>query len=218
VLLDSSFMTIVVAIKQGRTTFSNIRKVVVYLFTDCFQEMVVIGTAVLAGWPLPILPAQILWIKLIESPLPATSLSFEESDGNVLSDKPRGRNVQLLSGQLKFNIAFYAFVMDVIALSVFYFYWKSTGDLDKTRTLFNIYNIRSLGKSVFKANPLKNRFLVIATIIGFLLFLLAVYSEFMNGVLQTVPLGAKDWIIIFLYSFASLLVFEIGKKLMRYKI
>ncbi len=228
VLLDSSFMTIVEAIKQGRTTFANIRKVLVYLFTDCFQEMVVIGSAVLFGWPLPITPVQILWIKLVESPLPATSLSFEESNHDVLLDKPRGRKEQLLTGKLKFNIAFYAFVMDVIALSVFYYYWKSTGDVDKARTLvfvalgmstlFNIYNIRSLGESVFKVNPFKNRFLVFATIIGFLLFLLAVYSKFMNGILNTVPLGVSDWFVISLYSVASLLVFETGKKLMKYKI
>lgn len=228
VLLDSSFLTIVEAIRQGRTTFANIRKVVVYLFTDCFQEMVIIATTVLAGWPLPILPVQILWIKLIESPLPATSLSFEESERDVLLDKPRGRKEQLLTRGLKFNIAFYAFVMDVIALSVFYFYWQSTGNIEKTRTLmfvalgmstlFNIYNVRTLGESVFKTNPFKNKFLVLATVIGFLLFLLAIYSRFMNGVLQTVPLGVSDWAIILLYAFASLIIFETGKKIVKYKI
>lgn len=228
VLLDSSFLTIVEAIRQGRTTFANIRKVVVYLFTDCFQEMVVIGTAVLVGWPLPILPVQILWIKLIESPLPATSLSFEESTRNVLLDKPRGRKEQLLTGRLKFNIAFYAFLMDVIALSMFYYYWQSTGNIDKARTLmfvalgmstlFNIYNVRSLGESVFRTNPFKNKFLVIATVIGFLLFLFAVYSGYMNEILQTTPLGVFDWVVIFGYAIAGLLVFEAGKKIMNYKI
>jgi Ca2+-transporting ATPase len=227
VLLDNSFMTIVEAIKQGRTTFSNIRKVVVYLFTDCFQEMVIIGTSVLAGWPLPILPVQILWIKLIESPLPATSLSFEESKADVLLGKPRGRNEQLLTRRLKINIAFYAFVMDVFALSMFYYFWQSSGDITKARTiifvalgmstLFNIYNVRTLGESVFRANPFKNKFVLIATVVGFLLFLLAVYSKYMNNVLQITPLGLFDWFVIFLYAFASLLVFEIGKIITKYK-
>lgn len=226
VLLDNSFMTIVEAIKQGRITYNNIRKVVVYLFTDCFQEMVVIGAAVLAGWPLPILPVQILWIKLIESPLPATSLSFEESNHDVLSDKPRGRNAKLLTGKLKFNIAFYAIVMDIVALAMFYVYWNETADIDRARTLmfvalgmstlFNVYNIRSLGESVFKVNPFKNKYLVVATIVGFLLFLVAVYSKFMNGVLETVPLGVKDWIMIFMYAGLSLVVFETGKRITRF--
>lgn len=226
VLLDSSFMTIVEAIKQGRNTFSNIRKVAVYLFTDCFQEMVIIGSAVLFGWPIPITPAQILWIKLIESPLPATSLSFEEPNHDVLLDKPRGRNEQLLTKGIKLNIAFYALVMDVIALSVFYYYWQGTGNIEKTRTLmfvalgmstlFNIYNVRSLGDSVFRVNPFKNRFLVMATIIGFLLFLLAIYSSFMNKVLDTVPLNLNDWFVIMSYALTSLVVFEVGKNIIKY--
>lgn len=228
VLLDGKFMTIVEAIKQGRNTFANIRKVVVYLFTDCFQEMVIIGTSVLAGWPLPLLPAQILWSKLIESPLPATSLAFEESKEHVLSEKPRGRAIQLLTRNLKINIAIYAIIMDLIALSIFYFYWQSTGDITKTRTvifvalgmssLFNVYNVRTLGESVFKANPFANKYLTIATIAGIALFFFAIYSEFMNKVLETVPLELSDWGIIMLYACASLFAFEFGKIVTRYKL
>jgi Ca2+-transporting ATPase len=227
VLLDSSFMTIVEAVKQGRTTFGNIKKVVTYLFTDCFQEMVIIGTSVLAGWPLPILPAQILWIKLIEDPLPATSLSFEESKSEVLNERPRRKNEALLTKPLKYNIAFYVFFMDILALLLFYYYWQVGGDVDKARTvmfaalgtstLFNIYNIRSLGSSVFRTNPFKNHFLFISTVIGFLLFLAAIYLPKLNGLLSTVPLSLLDWLTVFLYAFAALLVFEIGKILNRYK-
>lgn len=227
VLLDSSFMTVVEAVKQGRNTFNNIRKVIIYIFTDCFQEMIIIGTAVVAGWPLPLLPAQILWIKLIESPLPASSLSFEESEKNVLKEKPRHRNEPLLTKKIKFNIAFYAVVMDVIAISLFYWHWKSTGDLDKSRTimfvalglstLFNIYNVRSLGRSVFRTNPFKNRYLTASTAIGFLLFIIAIYNETMNDILQTVPLNWNEWGIIMLYATASLFVYDLGKKIVGYK-
>jgi P-type Ca2+ transporter type 2C len=225
VLLDSSFMTIVEAIKQGRTTFGNIRKVIVYLFTDCFQEMVIIGTSVLVGWPLPILPVQVLWIKLVESPLPATSLSFEEAEVDVMKDKPRDKKERLLTKRLKINIAFYALVMDIFALSLFYYYWQNSGDIVKTRsimfvalgmsTLFFIYNVRSMKKSVFSVNPFKNKFLVMATIIGFLLFLFAIYSKYMNKVLETTPLVAKDWGLIISYAVMSIFVFELGKRFSR---
>jgi P-type Ca2+ transporter type 2C len=221
VLLDSRFMTIVEAIRQGRNTFNNIRKVIVYLFTDCFQELVIIGTAVIANWPLPILPVQILWIKLIESPLPATSLSFEEAEVDVMKDKPRKRNEQLLTSRLKINIAFYALIMDIFALLIFYYYWKIGGDLVKARTvifvslgmstLFLIYAVRSLRKSAFQVNPFKNKLLVIATLIGFLLFLVAIYTDYMNKILETTPLVTKDWLVIFAYASMALIVFELGK-------
>ncbi|MBU1612855.1 HAD-IC family P-type ATPase, partial [Patescibacteria group bacterium] len=66
VLIDDNFKTIVEAVRRGRIIFNNIRKVVLYLLTDSFSEMILVGGAVILGFPLPILPAQILWIKLIE--------------------------------------------------------------------------------------------------------------------------------------------------------
>lgn len=84
-------------------------------------------------------------------------------------------------------------------------------------TLFNIYNVRSFGMSVFRVNPFKNKFLALATIIGFLLFLIAVYSGYMNKILETEPLNIFDWAIIAVYATSSLIVFEIGKRSVKYK-
>ena len=221
VLLDNSFLTIVEAVRQGRVTFSNIQKVILYLFTDCFQEMVIIGSAVLMGWPLPILPAQILWIKLIEDPLPAASLAFDESDGDVMKDKPRHKNQAFLTGGLQKVIAFYAIIMDVMALGIFYYYWKIVGDLDLARsvmfatlglsTMFYIYAVRSLRRSVFKTSILTNKFLMYATLLGALLIALSIYVPFLNKLLSTVPLAPFDWLVACLYGCFSILVFEIGK-------
>ncbi len=228
VLLDNSFMTIVEAVKQGRITFNNIRKVVVYLFSDCFQELVIISTAILLGWPLPILPAQILWIKLIEDPLPATSLSFDRSEENVMLDKPRPKKQPLLTLEIQKIIFFYAIIMDILALGLFYYYWKIGGNLDQARTImfaalglstmFYIYAIRGLRKSVFKINPFSNHFLVIATLFGLLTIVVSVYWPFLNRLLKTVPLAPLDWVPIFVYSFCSILVFEIGKRVSRLKL
>ncbi len=227
VLLDNSFLTIVEAVRQGRVTFSNIQKVILYLFTDCFQEMVIIGSAVLMGWPLPILPAQILWIKLIEDPLPAASLAFDESDGDVMKDKPRPKDQAFLTGGLQKVIAFYAIVMDLAALSVFYYYWQVVGNLELARsvmfatlglsTMFYIYAVRSLRQSVFKTSIFANKFLVYATLLGVLLLVLSVYLPFLNKLLSTAPLAPFDWTVAILYGCFSILVFEIGKKVAHLK-
>lgn len=223
VLLDNSFLTIVEAVKQGRITFNNIQKVILYLFSDCFEEMVIIGSTILLGWPLPILPVQVLWIKLIEDPLPATSLAFDETENNVMREKPRSKNQTFLPTSLQKVIAFYAIVMDVIALAIFYFYWQTIGDVDLARsvmfvtigmsTLVYIYAVRGLKQSVFKINPFSNRYLVYATLIGFVLLISSVYLPFLNNLLSTKPLALFDWIFPFGYSIASILVFELGKKL-----
>lgn len=223
VLLDNSFLTIIEAIKQGRITFNNIQKVILYLFTDCFQEMVIIGSAILLGWPLPILPVQVLWIKLIEDPLPAASLAFDKTEKNVMREKPRPKNQTFLPTSLQKVIAFYAIVMDGLALAIFYFYWKIIGDVDLARsvmfvtigasTLVYIYAVRGLKQSIFKINPFSNQYLVYATLIGFALLVASVYLPFLNRLLSVKPLSLFDWIFPLGFGIASIVVFELGKKI-----
>jgi Ca2+-transporting ATPase len=225
VLLDNNFLTIVEAVKQGRITFNNIQKVILYLFTDCFQEMIIIGTTILMGWPLPILPVQILWIKLIEDPLPAASLAFDVSDDDVMKDKPRGKDQPFLTVRLQKIIAFYTIIMDVIALSLFYYYFKIVGDIHLARTImfaslglstmFYIYAVRSLKKSFFKSKPFSNKFLVYATFLGAALIVVSVYTPILNRLLSTVPLSIFDWIPVVAYGCLSIMIFEIGKILIK---
>ena len=223
VLLDNNFKTIVQAVKRGRITFNNIRKVVLYLLTDSFTEMILIGGAVIFGMPLPILPAQILWIKLIESSAPAMSLSLDEIDEDVMKEKPRKKNEPILTNKLKKLIAFYAVIMDITLFGVFYYFWKTSGDIDYARTItfaglgfssfFYIYSVRGLKTSILKLNPFSNKYLLLATITGIILLFVAVYTPFFNNILSTIPLGLKEWTVLLCYAILSIIVYEIGKKI-----
>lgn len=64
VLLDDNFYTIVEAIRRWRWTFDNIRKLIIYLLSNSFTEIIIISLSVVFGLPLALLPVQILWIKL----------------------------------------------------------------------------------------------------------------------------------------------------------
>ena len=223
VLLDNNFKTIVQAVRRGRITFNNIRKVVLYLLTDSFTEMILIGGAVIFGMPLPILPAQILWIKLIEDSAPAISLSFDEIDENVMEEKPRGKNEPILTNRLKGLIVFYAIIMDVTLFGIFYYFWKTSGDIDYARTitfvglgfssLFYIYSVRGLKTSILKLNPFSNKYLLITTIAGLILLFMAIYTPFFNNILSTTPLGLKEWTVLLCYAILSIIVYESGKKI-----
>ncbi len=223
VLLDNNFNTIIEAVRRGRITFSNIKKVILYLLTDSFSEMIIIGGAVILGFPLPILPAQILWIKLVEDTLPAMSLSFDEIDEDVMKDKPRKKIEPILDNKAKKLIAFYAIIMDLTLFGLFYYFWKTTDNLEYARTitfvglglasLFYIYAVRGLKHSIFKINPFSNKFLNITTVVGIVLLLVAIYVPFFNNILQTIPLGLKEWAILSCYAVMGIVVYEIGKKL-----
>jgi len=223
VLLDDNFNTIVEAVRRGRIIFDNIRKVLLFLLTDAFSTMIVVGGAVLLGLPLPLLPAQILWIKLAESSLPAMALAFDEIDEGLMKRKPRDKNEPLISNEMKKLILFYALVMDTLLFVIFYYFWKSTGNLEFARTVtfvalgmntfFYIFAIRGFRLPVYKLNPFDNKYLLATLVLGMSLILIAVYIPFFNTLLHTVPLGFSEWGILISYAALSIVVYEIGKRL-----
>jgi Ca2+-transporting ATPase len=222
VLLDDNFNTIVEAVRRGRIIFDNIRKVLLFLLTDAFSTMIVVGGAVLLGLPLPLLPAQILWIKLAESSLPAMALAFDEIDEGLMKRKPRDKNEPLISNEMKKLILFYALVMDTILFVVFYYFWKTSGNLEFARTVtfvalgmntfFYIFAIRGFRLPVYKLNPFDNKYLLATLVLGMSLILIAVYIPFFNTLLHTVPLGFSEWWILISYAVLSIVVYEIGKR------
>jgi Ca2+-transporting ATPase len=82
---------------------------------------------------------------------------------------------------------------------------------------FNAWNCRSQSKSIFTSNPFSNKFLAAATGIVIGLQLLAVYNPFFQKLLRTVPLGAKDWLVIVAVASSIILVEEL-RKLIRNKL
>jgi len=89
VLQDDAFETIIAAMRQGRVIFDNIRKFVVYLMSCNVSEVLVVGLAVGAGLPTPLLPLQILFLNLVTDIFPAFALGLGKGDENVMTKPPR---------------------------------------------------------------------------------------------------------------------------------
>ncbi len=89
VLQDDAFATIIAAMRQGRAIFDNIRKFVVYLMSCNVSEVLVVGLAVGAGLPSPLLPLQILFLNLVTDVFPAFALGLGPGEDNIMSKPPR---------------------------------------------------------------------------------------------------------------------------------
>ena len=96
ILLDNNLKTITNAIEQGRVIFDNIRKVTVYLLVGSFTEIILIFCSIIFGLPLPLLPAQILWINLVADSFPNIGLAFEPGESDVMTMKPRPHDESIL--------------------------------------------------------------------------------------------------------------------------
>ncbi len=227
VLLDNNFSTIIRAIEEGRIIYNNIKKVILYLMSDSFTEMIVIIGGLLLGWPLPLLAAQILWINLISDGFPNIALTMELGDKDIMKQKPVSPKESIIDFEIKFLIIIISVLSGILALGIFYWVWKSTGDIDKARTmtfgavavnsLLYVFSCRSLRTFIWQRMMFSNKYLLVAVVLGFLLQLAAMYLPFFQNVFQTVSLNFADWMIVFSVGFIDIIAIEIIKWLFIHK-
>ncbi|MGD8812449.1 MAG: HAD-IC family P-type ATPase, partial [Thioalkalispiraceae bacterium] len=108
VLADDNFSTIVAAIREGRTVYDNIKKVISWTLPTNAGEAMTIILALLLGLSLPITPIQILWINMITAVTLGIALAFEPTEENTMQRSPRPRHEALLSGGLVWHIVLVA--------------------------------------------------------------------------------------------------------------
>lgn len=221
VLLDDSFATIVNAVEQGRIIFDNIRKVLVYLVADDFSELILFLGSMAMGLPLPLLPAQILWINLVEDGVPASALTAEEEVRGVMEEKPRSPEEPIIHTPLRHWMAVVFFITAIAALLTFIVFLRLTGNLEKTRSvvfslmvldsLFFAFSTRSFKKSVFRRDIFSNLYLTGAVLLSLLLLFLGIYFPPLQRLLDTRALGPADWGLIAAIAFAEFIVIELTK-------
>lgn len=221
ILLDNNFKTIVEAIKTGRNIFSNIKKIVLFLFSNTFTAFILIGGALFLGLPLPLLASQILWVNIIEDTLPAMALSYEKEGEEVLKRKARGHKAKILDKEMKFLIFVVGIITNLILLGLFLYLYKLGFDMKYIRTmifvglgidtLFYIFSCKNLKKLIWQYNPFDNLFLNLSIVFGWGMFLIALYVPFFQEILNTVPLVWSDWLILLSLGLINLILIELGK-------
>ncbi|MDD5144726.1 MAG: HAD-IC family P-type ATPase [Candidatus Pacebacteria bacterium] len=221
VLLDDNFSIIVAAVEEGRAIMDNIRKVITYVLSNSFSEVILIGGALALGFPLPILPAQILWINLVEDGLPDTALAFEPKEDDLMKRRPAEKDVPLFTKEMKIIIFAIGIITDLMLLGLFLWLWKAGYDIAHIRTmifsclaiqsLFYVFSCKSLRKNIWQMNIFSNKFLVGAVLIGMLMLLSAVYLPPLQNLLRTVSLDQSDWLIVISMGIAELIFVEATK-------
>ncbi len=221
ILLDDNFKTIISAIEQGRTIFENIKKVVLYLLSDSFTEVILIGGSLLFGLPLPLLPAQILWVNLIEDTFPSLALSFEPMEKEIMDAPPRPRNEPILDTEMKVLIFIIGVLIDLVLFSLFWFLLRAGYDLGFIRTvifaglaidtLFIVFSCRSLRHLIWQKNPFTNPYLLGSVLISAVLLVTAIYLRPLQIILRTQSLSFWPWVLIIGLGLLKTFAIEVTK-------
>jgi magnesium-transporting ATPase (P-type) len=120
VLADDNFASVAAAVREGRTVYDNIRKVISWTLPTNAGEAMTIIVALLAGLSLPITPVQILWVNLITAVTLGFALAFEPTEDNTMCRPPRNRNEPLLNGELVWHIMLVSVLFLCGVYGVFY--------------------------------------------------------------------------------------------------
>ncbi len=119
VLADDNFASIVAAVREGRTVYDNIKKVISWTLPTNAGEAMTIIVALLFGMTLPVTPIQILWINLITATTLGLALAFEPTEENTMRRPPRARKESLIGGELAWHIVLVAVLFLCLVFGIF---------------------------------------------------------------------------------------------------
>jgi len=219
ILLDDNFASIVSAAEEGRGIYKTIKKVILYLFSTSTGEVLTIIGALLLGFPLPLLAAQIIWLNFITDGFLDVALAMEPKEQGLMLSKFERPKKWIVDRLMAYRILLMATVMFVGTLYLFSGYAET--NITKAWTIslttlavfqwFNAWNCRSERTSIFQMNPFSNRFLVGATMLVISFQLFAVYNPLMQTFLRTTPLLVSEWLMIISVAASIIFVEEIRK-------
>jgi Ca2+-transporting ATPase len=225
VLADDNFVSIYAAVEEGRVTFDNLRKATFFLVSTGAAEIAMILTALSAGWPLPLVAAQILWLNLVTNGLQDVALAFEPGETGVLERPPRPRGEGVMSRLLWERTVISGLVMAVGTLALFRWELDQTGSLMRAQTvalttmvLFQVVhvgNCRSDHLSIFRKSPFSNPFLFVATAAAFIVHAAALYVPATQLILRVEPIEIGAWVRMAAVAVSIALAIELHKLIRR---
>lgn len=229
ILQDDSFSSIVIAIKQGRVIFDNIQTFVIYLLSSNMSELFIIAITATFNLPFQLAALQILFINLISDVLPALALGVTKGKNSIMMQAPRNMNEPIINKKHWTAIVVYSIVIMLCAVGAVSFatltFYKTemSGNLVNNNILFytlifsqllHVFNM-SPNRHIpfYKTDVFRNKYVWYAVLISFILSIITYLIEPLRHVLSIHEMTLKCWFIAGGFSFLSLIIIQILKKL-----
>ncbi len=222
VVTDDNFASIAAAVEEGRGVYDNILKAVHFLLSCNISEVLVMLMATLFGFPLPLLPVQILWINLVTDGFPALALAVDPAAPDLMQRPPRRPQAPILArGRmlLMFGQGFFMALVSILAFT--YCLYIREQSIDTARTvaftvlvmvqLFHAFNCRSERYSLFTLGLWSNPHLIWAVAGSTALQAAVLLLPWTHDVFKVTTLTVDLWILVFLLGVLPLIAMELWK-------
>jgi magnesium-transporting ATPase (P-type) len=224
VLTDDNFASIVAAVREGRTVYDNIKKVISWTLPTNAGEAAVIIFALLAGSSMPITPLQILWINLMTAVTLGLALAFEPTEEKTMQRLPRARGEALISGSLVWHIIFVSFlllagVMGIYSYAIAQGYSEALAQTCSVNTLVvmeiaHLFFIRNIYGTSLNWKSVKGTKAVWITVAIITAAQFAMtYIPFLQGIFGTEAIAFKDGLLIIGVGVVLFFIIETEKQI-----
>lgn len=203
VISDDNFATIVGGIEEGRVAYDNIRKVIYLVISTGAAEIILVLLAVVTSTPIPLLPAQLLWLNLVTNGIQDVALAFEPSEDSVLERKPRPPGESIFNRIMIERTVIAACLIGGVSFGAFKWLlmagWNETSARNALLLLMVLFenihigNCRSETRSALALSPFKSPILLIGALSAFLLHVISMHLPILQRILRTEPIDLKYW-------------------------
>ncbi|HAC57744.1 MAG TPA: carbonate dehydratase, partial [Rhodobiaceae bacterium] len=226
VLADDNFASIVAAVREGRTVYDNLTKVISWALPTNGGEALTILLAVLFGLTLPVLPLQILWINMVTGVALGLTFAFEPTEPGAMKRAPRAPGQSILSGRVLWRVFFVSLLMVIGTFGIFTWATERGLPVETARTMvvnaivvmeiFYLFSVRYVhGTSLTWQGAMGTRAVLIG-VAGITAAQFAfTYLPFLQGVFGSAPVAIADGFVIVGIGIALLFIVEIEKRVAR---
>ena len=223
IILDDNFKSIVSGIKEGRTAYSNIRKVSYMLLSCGIAEVLFFLLSIIFDLPMPLVAIQLLWLNIVTDGLQDFALSFEKAEPDIMDEPPRSPKEALFNKMLfketfvaGISIGLLVFLVWVCLINILNMPINIARGYIMALMVFiqnvHVLNCRSEKRSVFHISIKSNPFIIMSIAISVILQIIVMEIQFLSTFLQTTTIPIWHLIILFLISIIILFIMEQFKR------
>ncbi|SDF88399.1 HAD-IC family P-type ATPase [Alloyangia pacifica] len=224
VLADDNFASIVAAVREGRTVYDNIKKVISWTLPTSTGEAMTVVVALFAGMSLPITPVQILWVNLITAGTLGLALAFEPTEPGTMRQPPRPRREPLLSGTLVWHIALVSMLFLAVVFGMYFLAIARGDSIAYAQTLamntmvileiFHLFFIRNIHGTSLTLRAARGTPIIWACVLTVTLAQVAItYIPALRAIFGTEPLSLGDGMLAVAVGVVFLVALEVEKQM-----